>query len=279
VPADATTRDYSAADEAALAEEAYGAAARRLERGVRGRATAPYEPPARGPEADAAEPRLIDRIRLNGVDSFYRSTLTGAGRLALMQYYASTPDEPGIDQQTKRWRDQLRKEYPQVLADLARYDRMQRFANPLEFGAAAIGQLGGSLPSPESLFGVGAKGASALWRIGKAGLQQGAINAATDPIVQGLNMRAGVQDQFDWWRPVVAGGAGFVTGAGGKSASELFGKSGPHTSLSETNNAFPAEGGTQWVAQRAANESAGMFEPPKKPARPFSEDYLSVRII
>jgi hypothetical protein len=69
-------------DEAALAREAYAAAARRLERGVRARVAAPYEPPPRDPEADTAEPGLVERIRLNGVDSFYRGTILGAGRLA-----------------------------------------------------------------------------------------------------------------------------------------------------------------------------------------------------
>ena len=147
-----------------MAQQAADASAQRIVRGVRGRATAPYEPgidPAtkrwRNPEADEGEPGLIERVRLNGMDSFYRGTLMGAGNLALMQYYASTPDEAGIDPATKRWRDQLRKEYPRVVADLARYDRMRRFENPAEFGAAALGQIGGGLPTPESLVGVGAQ--------------------------------------------------------------------------------------------------------------------------
>jgi Tripartite tricarboxylate transporter family receptor len=82
---------YSRAEESDLARQAYDAGAKRLQRGVRGRTTAPYEPPARDPAADAGEPGLTERIRLNGLDSFYRGTLMGAGRLALMQHYASTP--------------------------------------------------------------------------------------------------------------------------------------------------------------------------------------------
>lgn len=274
--------DYSQTDEAGMAQEAYRAAARRTERGARGRATAPYEPPARDPEADTAEPGLIDRTRLNGVDSFYRGTILGAGRLALMQPYASTPDEPGIDPQTKRWHDQLRKDYPQVLADLKRYDSMRRFENPLEFGAAAIGQLGGGLPTPESLLGVGAKGATALWRIARAGLQQGAINATTDPVVQGLNMRAGVQDRFDPWRPVIAGGSGFVTGAGTRSAAELLPKSGPRASSSGAPDAIRGEGSTELFSQRGEDELKSlatnwpkMYDPPSRPPRAFSKDYPS----
>jgi hypothetical protein len=218
----------SPADKPAMAQQAFDASAKRIVRGVRGRATAPYEPPARNPEADEGEPGLIERVRLNGMDSFYRGTLTGAGRLALMQHYASTPDEAGIDPQTKRWRDQLRKEYPGVVADLARYDRMRLFENRLELGASALGQIGGGLPTPESLVGVGAKGVTWLGRAIRAGLQQGAVNAATDPVVQGLNMRAGVRDEYDPWRTAAAGVTGFVTGAGIRSAAKALGGGGAH---------------------------------------------------
>jgi Large polyvalent protein-associated domain 3 len=217
------------ANEATVAEDARRAAAERLARGARGRPAAPDAPPAPEAAAEAGEPGLIERTRLNGVDSFYRGTLMGAGRLALMQHYASTPDEPGIDPQTKRWRDQLRKDYPQVLADLARYNRMRTFENPAELAAAAIGQLGGGLPTPESLVGVGAKGATWLARLLKAGLQQGAVTAATDPAVQALNIRAGVQDEYDPWRIAIASGLGFVTGATAKSAAEVLGRTGPPT--------------------------------------------------
>jgi hypothetical protein len=222
----ASTSAAPPVDEGAAAQDARRAAAERLARGARGRATAPDAPPAPEPAAEAGEPGLIERTRLNGVDSFYRGTLMGAGRLALMQHYASTPDEPGIDPQTKRWRDQLRKDYPQVLADLARYDRMRTFGTPAEFAAAAIGQLGGGLPTPESLVGVGAKGGTWLARLLKAGLQQGAMTAATDPAVRALNIRAGVQDEYDPGRTAIAGATGFVTGAGVKSAVEALGRSG-----------------------------------------------------
>jgi hypothetical protein len=213
---------YSRFDEAALAQQAYDASATRLQRGVRGRANAAYEPPARNAEADAGDPGLVERTRLNGVDSFYRGTLMGAGRLALMQHYASTPDDPGIDPQTQRWREQLRNEYPGVLADLTRYDRMRRFENPFEFGAAALGQLGGGLPTPESVIGVGAKGIGWLARAAKAGLKQGAVNAATDPIVQGLNIKAGVQEEYNPWRTAIAGGVGALFGSGVQSGTEAL---------------------------------------------------------
>jgi hypothetical protein len=222
-------------DEFGMAQDAFRDAAERMRRGVRRTAIALYAPPIPDPEADAGEPGLVERIRLNGVDSFYRGTLLGAGRLALMQHYASTPDEPQIDPQTRRWRDQLRKDYPQVIADLARYDRMRGFGNASELGAAALGQLGGGLPTPESLVGVGAKGASLLWRLLKAGLQQGAFSAAVDPIVQELNVKAGVQDEYDPVRTMAAGGLGIAMGAAAKSATEALSRSSARRSATTTN--------------------------------------------
>jgi hypothetical protein len=97
---------------------------------------------------------------------------------------------------------------------------MRASDNAGEFGAAALGQLGGGMLSPESWLGLGAKGATWLWRALKSGLQQGAVNAATDPIVQRLNVNAGVQDQYDPRRTAIAGGAGFLTGATAKSLAE-----------------------------------------------------------
>jgi Large polyvalent protein-associated domain 3 len=67
-------------------------------------------------------------------------------------------------------------------------------------------------------------GVTWLARAIRAGLQQGAVNAATDPVVQGLNMRAGVRDEYDPWRTAMAGGLGFVTGAGARSLAEGLGR-------------------------------------------------------
>jgi hypothetical protein len=107
---------------------------------------------------------------------------------------------------------------------------MRPFGNADEFGAAALGQLGGGMLSPESWLGLGAKGATWLLRALKAGLQQGAVNAATDPIVQRLNVNAGVQDRYDPWRTAIAGGTGFLTGATAKSLAEGLSRLGvrPH---------------------------------------------------
>jgi hypothetical protein len=71
---------------------------------------------------------------------------------------------------------------------------MRSFHGASEFGAAALGQLGGGMLSPESWIGLGAKGASWLWRVGKAGLQQGAIpsyKALTSRLARRSNMILG----------------------------------------------------------------------------------------
>ncbi len=238
----------SPVNEFGAAEDARRIAAERL--GRRGRRTAPVPSASSAPDtdADASDPGLSERMRLNALDAYYRGTLVGAGRLALLQHYASTPDEDRISPDDKRVRDDLRKEYRQITADLARYDRMRLFENPAEFGTAALGQLGGAILSPESLIGLGAKGAHALWRLGKAGLQQGAVNLGTDSVVQGLNIKAGVQEQYDPWRTGIASGAGFLAGTAAKSVAELLGRASPLKSA-------PATAAEQLSANRFAGQA------------------------
>jgi hypothetical protein len=204
-----------------LAEQARVAAARRF---AREKSAIADQSISVTPEADAdsAEPGWRERTRLNFLNSYYRSTLFGALRLASLAHLASTPGEPGISPEFKRAQDDLRDEYRQVVADLARYDRMRSAGSAGEFGAAALGGLGGAMLSPESWLGLGARGATWLARAGKAGLQQGAINSVADLGVQGLNMEAGVQDRIDWSRPIIAAGTGFAGGATLHSLAETL---------------------------------------------------------
>jgi hypothetical protein len=216
----ASAAEQSSTDEAAKAQEARDAAAMRVSRRERPAAVARFASPAPDIELDIGEPSFRERARLNLLDSYSRGTLFGAGHLASLAHRAVTPDEPDITPDTKRVHDSLREDYRQIGADLARYDQMRPFGNSGEFAAAALGQLGGGMLSPESWLGLGAKGATWLWRALKAGLQQGTINAATDPVIQGLNIGAGVQDQYDPLRTAIAGGTGFLTGATAKSLAE-----------------------------------------------------------
>jgi hypothetical protein len=215
----ASRTDSASADEAAQAQQARDAAWLRVGRRERPAAERAASPTP-STETAEGEPSLPERIRLHFLDSYYRGGLLGALRLASLARLATTPDPPGTSPEIRRVNDNLRQEYRQIIADLARYDGMRSFRGASEFGAAALGQLGGGMLSPESWLGLGAKGANWLWRAGKAGLQQGAINAATDPVVQGLNIKAGAQDQYDPWRTAIAGGTGFVTGATAKSLVE-----------------------------------------------------------
>jgi Predicted lipoprotein of unknown function (DUF2380) len=128
--------------------------------------------------------------------------------------------------------DSLRQEYRQILADLARYDRMRSSANAGDFGATALGQLGGGMLSPESWIGLDAKGANSLSRIVKAGLQQGAVNAITDPAVQGLDIGAGAQDAYDPARTRDAALFGALFGGGSKLGTEAIGHIGTRWWLS-----------------------------------------------
>ena len=113
-------------------------------------------------DTEAGDPGLKERMRLNFLDSYYRGTLLGASRLAYLAHLVATPDGPGTSPDITRVRDDLRKEYGGIAADLARYDQMRLFENRFELGSSALGQLGGAILSPENWLGLGAKGANAL---------------------------------------------------------------------------------------------------------------------
>jgi hypothetical protein len=145
---------------------------------------------------------------------------------------AATSDEPDVTPERKRVQDDLRRRYQQITADLARYDGMRSFQNSGEFGAATLGQFGGATLSPENWLGLGAKGVNAAWRIVKAALQQGVISGAIDPLVQALNIKAGVQDEYDPTRTATAVAGGASLGAGTKAATEGLGHIGARWLLS-----------------------------------------------
>ena len=91
-----------------------------------------------------------------------------------------------------------------------------------DYLVALAGQIAGSIPSPESLIGVPAKGLTALSRMVSAGAVAGAVNTATDPVVQALNMRAGLSDRYDVWQTVLSAPLGFATGTTLQGIGEGF---------------------------------------------------------
>lgn len=166
---------------------------------------------------------MAERLRLNALDSYYRGDPIGASGLAAMAEIYRTPDGPDVDPDRKAANDRVREQYLTIVGDLMAYDQMPDFETPLEASVALAGQLGGAIVSPVSWIGWGAKGASWLTRAARAGVQQGAIQAAVDPAVQRFNIQAGVQDRFDPVRTALSAGLGFTLGAGGQMVGDVAG--------------------------------------------------------
>lgn len=110
-------------------------------------------------------------------------------------------------------------------------------------GAALAGQVAGSLVSPEGLVtklpGIGTAIEAAAQKVAgkvlpkiaapigsrvvESGLTQAAVNTATDPAVQGLNVAAGKQEAFDPVELALAPVLGFAVGSTVHGATELKG--------------------------------------------------------
>lgn len=200
-------------------------------------------------DPDAGEAGLIERGRLNAVHSFYRGTLRGSTTLAGLANVVAAGDDitPSLrqsaatalgrtaalspamhdlpdltDGEVRKWRDDQREQYARIVADLARYDAIRPWDTPGEGAVALAGQIAGSVPSPESLVGWGAKGGSVILRTAKAALQQGAITGAIDPLVQMFSIQGGVQKNYSLSQTGWAFGTGAVIGGGLHVGSELI---------------------------------------------------------
>lgn len=203
---------------------------------------------------ELAEPSLAERLELNAADAFYRGTLLGSGRLADLKSAAEGSFDPSGDPS----RDVLREnaaaglfqrpvKLPEVRAlaaqeldditrKLARYDAMRGFDGVGEGAAALTGQLGGSVFSPESLINripgvstlLGRMASGVAGRALSAGVSQGLVNVATDPVVQAQSVRSEVQKEFDPIRTALAFPLGVAIGGGlsaaGDAAKAVAGK-------------------------------------------------------
>ena len=179
-----------------------------------------------GPQDNGVE--ALERFRLNQVESFYRGTSFGALRLSALAEIYRTPDTPETPPERKRVNEEMRKEYMSIVADLMAYEQMQSFGTTWEAMSALGGQFTGSLGGPESWLGWRAGGATLLSSTLRAAGQQAAISAAVDPLIQGLNINAGVQDEYEFGQTLLSGAMGGTIGAGfhlgGAAASSAFGK-------------------------------------------------------
>lgn len=165
-----------------------------------------------------------ERMRLNRNDAYYRGSIAGAMRLSALAHIYQTPDGPDVTPERKAVNEEMRKEYQTVVADLAAYDETPGFKTTAEALVAFGGQLEGTMVSPESWIGWGAKGASWLTRTRSAAVQQGAISGAIDPAIQQFNIQAGVRDRWDPMQTVLAAGLGGVIGGGGQMVGEGAGQ-------------------------------------------------------
>lgn len=163
---------------------------------------------------------LAERSRLNRQDAFYRSSVPGSIRLAALAHIYKTPDGPDVSPERKKINQEQREEYVRVLSDLAAYDQMPGYGTTMEALVSLQGQLEGTLIDPTSWIGWGARGATWLARTVKAGAQQGAIMAATDPVIQQLNVEAGVREKWDPVQTALSAGLGFGIGGLGHQLSE-----------------------------------------------------------
>lgn len=114
-------------------------------------------------EAEASGDGLAERARLDFMNSYYRGTVFGAGRLAAMARVVTTPEDQLTDSEKairKPWTD----EYNGIVADLDRYDKLKPWGTTMEGLAALGGTLAGGMMSPESYAGAPARGATWLTR-------------------------------------------------------------------------------------------------------------------
>ena len=167
----------------------------------------PYERFVNGPHDDGSD--MLERTRLNMVNSYYRGTAAGSAGLSAMAHIYEQPDAPEMEPGMKEARANARKEYEKIVEDLMVYDMMPSWSGLPQLGVAIGGTVAGALPSPESFLGWASKGATWAARTINAAIQQGLISGATDPAIQALNMGAGVQKEWDF----LQSGASFLFGA------------------------------------------------------------------
>lgn len=248
----------AAADDATQAEQARAGAAERLGGAARrGRpvpAPAPGSEPSQIPLAEGEDINpyarfgkspddgvdLMERARLNAMNSFYRNTLAGAGRMVALSHLVANPDPPDTPPEVRAAHDRQREDYQRVIADLARYDLIAPWSGGAEATYALGGSLAGSLMTPESFVGIPAKGVTMLARTVRAGLQQAGIMATVDPIVQMMSISAGTERHFDPWRWIASAGMGTIIGGGLHWGGEIVGSMALKRTLGDLSKQDPA---------------------------------------
>lgn len=158
-------------------------------------------------------PSLGERFRENMRNGFLEGTLAGSGFGAMQAWFI---DDVGKDSpEIASW---MRAD---VREGRRRFEEMPSSTHLSEYAVALAGQIAGGLPTPETFIPavkfVGPVMRAARPRLARAiefGVSGAAINVATDPLVQGLNMLSGAQDQFDPLRTAMGAGVGLIIGGG-----------------------------------------------------------------
>lgn len=193
---------------------------------------------------DEEEYDTLERARLHLVNSYYRGTTAGASWLrnasilADPETWKNAPkNEPTSPYSVlldvtnpARWnhlipsQKDISDQYAAVIGDLAKYERMRPAQSWAEYGAAIGGGIAGGVPTPESLLSAPFRfiGATPVARIAEGALQGGIVNVATDPLVQHLNIGAGVQKDYDWFQTALQLPLGMVVGGGLVGAGQVL---------------------------------------------------------
>jgi hypothetical protein len=196
-------------------------------------------------------PSLWDRFSLNTLES-KGNTITGAGTGAAMQGMLDSGFYGDADAKAAAFL--LNKRHD----DAVRYEAMPSWSGPLEGMVSLSGQMLGSMTSPEVLINripglsrlFAPVAEKVLGRVAESAVSQGLVNAATDPIVQGLNIKSGQQKEFDAQQMALAFPLGAVVGGTlhgisegvGAAASRWFGRPAEPGARVEVNDNDPATG-------------------------------------
>ena len=159
-------------------------------------------------EPKGYDPSLTERMGANAGEVMagsVRGSLVTAAQAAGKAFQENPED-----------RDYAKANLQNRALDKALYDTMSWSDSPLEFGAAALGQVGGSLTSPESFIntlpGLGRLAGTATGRIASFGLSQGIVNTGQDALQQAVELSAGLRKSYDIAQTGLAFGLGTTLG-------------------------------------------------------------------
>lgn len=195
---------------------------------------------------------LWDRFSLNVLQSAHRGTIagaaTGAAMSEMLQDGAYSPENAQAATAL------LNDRHDQAV----RYENMPSWDGPLEGLVSVAGQMLGGMTSPEALISrvpglsriFAPVAGNVIGRTAEAAVTQGLVNTATDPIVQGLNIKSGAQKEFDWQQMALAFPLGAALGgtlhgiseAAGAGAARWLGKTPEPGARVQVNDFDPATG-------------------------------------